>query len=139
MKRNEARKPKSRMISFRVDEDDFIRLDTLAGCAAKRDARPIRLLQRQDRGGLPLRRLAARSRRASRKTTSRDQRQRHAAPLWAAPRASKDSPHQECHDERGVGQAPVSPRTPHQPEVARIAGRLDRAGMETSKVAFLQA
>ena len=30
MKRNEARKPKSRMISFRVDEDDFIRLDTLA-------------------------------------------------------------------------------------------------------------
>jgi predicted transcriptional regulator len=30
VKRNEARKPKSRMISFRVDEDDFIRLDTLA-------------------------------------------------------------------------------------------------------------
>ncbi len=30
MKRNEARKPKSRMISLRVDEDDFIRLDTLA-------------------------------------------------------------------------------------------------------------
>ena len=30
MKRNEARKPKSRMISFRVDEGDFTRLDTLA-------------------------------------------------------------------------------------------------------------
>ena len=30
MKRNEARKPKSRMISFRIDENDFSRLDTLA-------------------------------------------------------------------------------------------------------------
>ncbi len=28
--RNEARKPKSRMISFRVDEDYLSRLDTLA-------------------------------------------------------------------------------------------------------------
>ena len=30
MKRNEGRKPKSRIICFLVDEDDFIRLDTLA-------------------------------------------------------------------------------------------------------------
>ncbi len=30
MKRGGARKPKSRMISFRIDEDDFSRLDTLA-------------------------------------------------------------------------------------------------------------
>ena len=30
MKRNEARKPKSRMISFRIDENDFSRLDTIA-------------------------------------------------------------------------------------------------------------
>ena len=30
MKRGGARKPKSRMVSFRVDEDDLIRLDLLA-------------------------------------------------------------------------------------------------------------
>ena len=30
MKAGGARKPKSRIVSFRVDEDDFIRLDTLA-------------------------------------------------------------------------------------------------------------
>ena len=30
MKRGGARKPKSRMISFRIDEDDFARLDTFA-------------------------------------------------------------------------------------------------------------
>ena len=30
MKGGGARKPKSRIVSFRVDEDDFIRLDTLA-------------------------------------------------------------------------------------------------------------
>jgi hypothetical protein len=30
VKRGGARKPESRIVSFRVDDDDFIRLDTLA-------------------------------------------------------------------------------------------------------------
>ena len=42
MKRNEARKPKSRMISFRVDEDELTRLDALARHASYSRAEVLR-------------------------------------------------------------------------------------------------
>ncbi len=49
MKRGGARKPKSRMISFRIDEDDFNRLDTFAQQTSCSRAEVLRRLLRTAR------------------------------------------------------------------------------------------
>ncbi len=49
MKRGGARKPKSRMISFRIDEDDFSRLDTFAQQTSCSRAEVLRRLLRAAR------------------------------------------------------------------------------------------
>ena len=49
MKRGGARKPKSRMISFRIDEDDFARLDTFAQQTSCSRAEVLRRLLRTAR------------------------------------------------------------------------------------------
>ncbi|NNE18929.1 MAG: hypothetical protein HKN10_10680 [Myxococcales bacterium] len=49
MKRGGGRKPKSRMISFRIDEDDFSRLDTFAQQTSCSRAEVLRRLLRTAR------------------------------------------------------------------------------------------